>query len=668
MVIAALWGVLALLVTAVLAVALAGRRSATAAVYGPTAAIAALLALIGLAALLGFAEGGSIRLPIGLPLTGAHFAIDAISAVFLVIVGTGGTLASLYELGHGRHEEAPGRVLPFYPAFIAGMTLVLLAADAFSFLLSWEFMSLSSFALVLAHHRDADNRHAAYVYILMASFGTLALILAMGLLAGPGGVYDFAGMRAVPRDALVQASILVLAILGAGSKAGLVPLHIWLPLAHPAAPSHVSALMSGVMTKVAVYGFVRIVLDLAGPSPWQAAVAVIAIGSVTAVVGVMHALMERDLKRLLAYSTVENLGIIFIGIGLAMAFRANGMASAAALALTASLLHALNHSLFKTLLFLGAGAVLSATGVRDLERLGGLIHRMPVTALMFLVGALAIAALPPLNGFVSEWLMFQAILISPNLSEWGLKLSVPAAGAMLALAAALSAATMIRCFGIAFLGRPRSLEATGAHEADRLSLAAMSLLAFSCVLAGVLPGLLIDALAPAVRAITGASMPQQGDLAWMTIVPIAESRSSYSGLLVLGFVVMSALLAAETVHRLASRRLRRAPAWDCGFPDPSPVTQYTAESFAQPARRVFGEVFFRARERVTMPRPGDPSPARLEVERHDVIVEGLYLPIAGLVEGAAGRLNALQFLSIRRYLTLVFALLVALLLMVALWP
>src|SRR5262249_36380459 len=351
----------------------------------------------------------------------------------------------------------------------AGMSIVVLADDAFTFLVSWEFMSLSSWALVMAHHRVADNVRAGYVYLIMASFGTLALLLTFGLLAGAGRPHSlFPLPRAHPSSALA-ASILILALIGAGSKAGLVPLHAWLPLAHPAAPSHVSALMSGVMTKVAVYGFVRIAFDLIGEPAWWWSMVVLALGGITAVMGVLYALMQHDLKRLLAYHTVENIGIIFIGLSLALAFKAYGMAWAAALALTAGLLHVFNHSVFKSLLFFGAGAVLTSTGERDMEHLGGLIHRMPQTAFVFLVGCAAISALPPLNGFVSEWLTFQAILLSPQLPSWGLKLLVPSVGALLALSAALAAACFVKAFGVTFLGRARASAAERARNRSLLS-------------------------------------------------------------------------------------------------------------------------------------------------------------------------------------------------------
>ena len=438
----------------------------------------------------------SLQLPLGLPWIGAHFRIDALAAFFLAVANLGGAAASLFALGYGRHEHSPGRVLPFYPAFLAAMNLVVLADDAFTFLVAWEFMSLTSWALVVAHHHDPDNRRAAYIYIVMASFGTLALLLAFGVLAGGSGGYAFDQMRGATNA--LSGLVLILVLLGAGSKAGLVPLHVWLPLAHPAAPSHVSALMSGVMTKVAVYGFIRIVFDLNGPPAWWWSIVVIPIAGITCALGVLSALMQHDLKRLLAYHTVENIGIIFIGLGLALAFSAHSMPAPAALALTAALFHVFNHSVFKSLLFFGAGAVLTATGERDMEHLGGLIQRMPLTAFVFLTGCLAISALPPLNGFVSEWLTFQAILLTPDVPSWGIKLIVPAVGAMLALSAALAAACFVKAFGVTFLGRPRTPQAEKAQETDRASLTAMFAFAALCLVAGVLPGFVIDGLAPVV--------------------------------------------------------------------------------------------------------------------------------------------------------------------------
>jgi hydrogenase-4 component B len=664
-----LWGVAAFLGTAILAVAVSRRGSATHLVYSATLGISAVMFAIAAAALTGDPAGVStVTLPLGLPWIGSHFRLDALSAFFLVVVNLGGAVASLYGLGYGHHEPAPHRVLPFFPAFLAGMNMVVMADDAFTFLLSLEFMSLASWALVMAHHREQDNTRAGYIYLVMASFGTLALLLAFGLLAGPDGTYTFDAMRAAEPSRFVAAATLVLMLLGAGSKAGLVPLHVWLPLAHPAAPSHVSALMSGVMTKVAVYGFLRVVFDLLGEPAWWSGVVVLFLGGLTAVLGILYALMEKDLKRLLAYSTIENIGVIFVSLGLALAFKANAMPSAAALALTAALFHVLNHSFFKSLLFFGAGAVLTVTGERNMEKLGGLIHRMPLTSFVFLVGCASISALPPFNGFVSEWLAFQAILQSPDLPQWGLKVMVPAVGGLLALSAALAAACFVKAFGITFLGRPRSAAVEQAREVDRYSLAAMFILAALCLLAGILPGLVIDGLSPVTLSLIGNRMPVQMAQPWLSIVPIAESRSSYNGLLVFVFIAVSASLAAFVIHRFASQALRRGPAWGCGFPDVTPAAQYTAVSFAQPIRRVFGTFAFRAREKVEMPPPGATAPARLTVEIHDVVWETFYQPIAGAVGYATEKLNRLQFLTIRRYLTLVFLYLVTLLLVLALWP
>jgi len=652
---------------AVLAILPSRSSTSTAVIYGATLAVSTLALVGSLRFLLGDTPSSDLTLPIGLPWLGAHFRIDALASFFLVVVNLGGSTASLYGLGYGRHESAPNRVLPFFPAFLAGMNLVVLADDAFSYLLCWEFMSLVSWALVMAHHREPGNARAGYVYLVMASFGTLALLLAFGMLAGPAGDYAFSAIRATQHTPYASALVLILMLLGAGSKAGLVPLHVWLPLAHPAAPSHVSALMSGVMTKVAIYGFVRVVFDLLGPPTWPASVIILFLGSITAVMGILYAMMETDLKRLFAYSTIENIGVIFSGLGLALAFQANGLKLAAALAFTAALFHVLNHSLFKSLLFFGAGAVLSATGERNMDRLGGLIHRMAYTSFTVLVGCVAISALPPFNGFVSEWLIFQAVLQSPDLPQWALKVMVPAVGAMLALAAALAAACFVKAFGVSFLGRPRSAMAEKACEVDRFSLAAMFILAALCLLAGILPGLVIDTLSPVAVEILAGRMPVQADEAWLSIVPIAESRSSYNGLLVMVFITTSASLAVFFIHRFASHALRRGPAWGCGFADPTPAAQYSGGSFAQPFRRVFGTMVFHARDRVEMPSPGDIRPARLRIELHDLIWETMYAPIAGAIGRSSERLNRLQFLTIRRYLSLVFVTLVTLLLVLAIW-
>jgi hydrogenase-4 component B len=661
-----LWCVLAFLVAAVAAIVAGLRWNATVPVYCATALISVLACAVGVTALLTHLSA-ALQLPLGLPGIGSNFRLDVLSGLFLAVVNLGGAGASIFGLGYGRHEAFPGRILPFFCVFLAAMNLVVLSDDAFTFLLSWELMSLASWALVMAHHGEPENVHAGFVYILMASFGTFALLLAFGLLAGPGGQYSFEAIRLHQPISVVAGLVFLLALVGAGSKAGLVPLHVWLPLAHPAAPSHVSALMSGIMTKVAIYAFIRIVLDLLGPPVWWWGMVLLAAGGASAVMGVLYGLFQTDFKRVLAYSTIENIGIIFIGLGLALSFRADHFEAAAILALTAALFHVINHSLFKSLLFFCSGAILTATHERNLERLGGLIHRMPVTALACLAGCLAISGLPPFNGFVSEWLTFQAILLSPELPQWGLKLGVPAVGALLALSVALAGACFVRLFGIAFLGRPRAPVAANARETDKISLSVLLLFAGLCLLIGVVPGFVIDALGPVSQSLFHGQMPIQATQPWLSLVPISAARSSYNGLTLLMMIAAALVLAFAAISMAASRSTRRAPAWDCGFPITGTLTQYTAGSFSQPIRRVFGTVLFRARETIEIPPPGDSRPARMTVRLQDVIWDVCYAPLSGAVTYLADRLNVLQFLTIRRYLSLVFATLVFLLLVVATW-
>jgi formate hydrogenlyase subunit 3/multisubunit Na+/H+ antiporter MnhD subunit len=653
-----------------LAPAIARRRFANALVYGGCALLAATQALVAFASLaLPAGADALLALPVGLPMSRTLLGWDPLSATFGGLINVVCAIVSVYAIGYGRHESEPERVLPFYPAFLAGMNLVLLANDAFSFLIGWEFMSLASWALVISQHRDAGNRQAGLVYLVMAFGGTLALLTFFGFLSGGAGSYGFAEIRATNFGGVAGPAILLLGLAGTGSKAGLLPLHAWLPLAHPAAPSHVSSLMSGVMTKVAVYAFTRFAFDLVAPDSggyWLGGL-LVALGAMTAVYGVVAALLETDIKRVLAFSTIENIGIVFGALGLSLAFQAAGFGAAAALALTTALLHSVNHAFMKSALFMGAGALVNATGQRDLDTGGGLIRRMPHTAATMLIASAAIAALPPLNGFVSEWLLFQAVLASPALSGWFLKLVVPAAGAAFALAAALAAAAFVRLFGIAFLGRPRSDAAREATETDTICRVAMLATAGACVVLGALPALAIEPLQVVVRDLIGLRMPDGWGGPWRSLVPMPTSASSYNGLIVLIFVASSAVIAAIALRLIASGAVRRVPAWDCGYPDARPGTQYSAVSFAQPLQRVFGSTLFGAREQVSMPPPGDTRAAVATVTWRDLPWQLGYRPLAGAVLWLAERLNALQFLTIRRYLMLVFAALVMLLVVVASW-
>jgi hydrogenase-4 component B len=657
--------VVGLLGVSALSLILTSRRAATPIVYGACLAISLALCV---AAILFIRQMPSQAvLPLGLPWLGAHFRLDPLASAFLAIINFGAASASFYALGYGRHEAEPARALPFYPAFLAAMNLVVVADDAYSFLFAWELMSLTSWALVMVQHRAAKTGYAGFIYLIMASFGTFALLFTFGLLAGAHGGYNFEAIRTHHLSTGLAGFALVLAVVGTGSKAGLVPLHVWLPLAHPAAPSHVSALMSGAMTKVAIYAFIRIAFDLMGDPTWLWSLPPLLLGGVTAAIGVLYALMETDLKRVLAYSTIENVGIIFVAAGLALAFKASGLAGAAALALTAALFHSLNHMLFKGALFFGAGSVIVATGEQDMERMGGLIRRMPLSSGAFLAASMAISALPPFNGFASEWLIFQSILVSPQLPQMGLKLLVPAIGVLLALAAAFAAACFVRAFGATYLGRARTAAAAQAVEADRWSLAAMLVCAALCLLAGLLPGIVVDWLQPAVTALVAGHMPPQASIPWLSIVPVSASRSSYNGLLLFGFVTASASLAVVAIHCFASRTVRKAPPWDCGYPSLGVVAQYSATSLAQPIRRVFATMTFVAHEQVEIPPPGDPRPAILRRFLCDPVWDFMYAPVASAVGASATLLNHIQFFTIRRYLSFVFAALIVLLVVLAIW-
>jgi hydrogenase-4 component B len=641
-------------------------RQALGAVY-PFCVVAAIGACVADISVLAGHDGFKIALPMGWHPTGLRLHLDQLSAFFGLILNLGIAASSLYGIGISR-DDLSKRIEPYYPAFCAAMNLVLLADDAFGFLFFWELMSLSSWALVISRHEDEDNRKAAYVYIIMAAMGTMGLLFAFGGMAGTAGGYGFDEIRAAKLTPLVSGLVLAAALFGTGSKAGLMPMHAWLPLAHPAAPSHVSALMSGVMTKVAIYGIIRIVFDLLGAPQWWWSLPFIIMGAATAVGGLLYAVQDRDLKRLLAYSTIENIGIVFAGLGLAIAFKATGFAAAAAVAMAAALLHSLNHSWFKSLLFLGAGAVLHATGRKDLDGLGGLIHRMPKTAFFWLIGALSISALPPLNGFVSEWLLFQAVLAGPAFPEPVLRFLSPVVAAMLALAAGLAAACFVRAFGMVFLGRPRSKEAAEAHEVPFVQSAAIGALAALCVLGGLFGGFSAWAIGPLLKSLAGTELQSLvNGPTRLSLIAFTQERSIYDAPTIALFVAFSSIATMLVVHFISNRVTRRAPAWDCGFPDASPATQYTASSFSQPLRRVYKDIVLGSVEVLEMPPPGDLKPARFAVRYRDYAWRIFYAAPAAALFAVAVRANAFQFLTIRRYLVLMFSTLIALLLLIAVW-
>jgi formate hydrogenlyase subunit 3/multisubunit Na+/H+ antiporter MnhD subunit len=478
------------LATAWLAIGLAGMaaprslRLASRLLFPAGALVGLLLAAVALQAL--FAAPATRVLPLGLPDLPFHARMDALSAFFLLLLGGVVVGVSTFACGYLRAGEgaSPGMQCLCYHAFLASMALVLVADDAYFFMVAWETMALASFFLVTSDHRHAEIRRAGYLYLLIAHLGAISILLCFGALQAGSGDYSFAAMRLIEQPPQWGALAFLLALAGFGAKAGIVPLHVWLPEAHPAAPSPVSALMSGVMLKTAVYGMLRVTLDLIGFTVWWWGVVALAVGLVGALFGIIFAAVQTDMKRLLAYSSIENIGFIMAGFGLTLLFRGFGMGALAALALTATLYHCLNHAFFKSLLFLATGSVLHATRERSLGRLGGLIHRMPWVAWCALIGTVAIAGLPPLNGFVSEWLLFQSLL--PGIgapSPLVAVLTVLALG-MMALTAGLCAACFVKAFGITFLGRARRPAAAAAREVDGFSLTAMLMLTSICVVAG----------------------------------------------------------------------------------------------------------------------------------------------------------------------------------------
>ncbi len=606
---------------------------------------------------------------IGLPWLNWHLRLDPLSGWFLVIIGAVTLAVAAYGPGYVReftHGSQSLAVLgSFTGLFIAGMELVVLADDAFAFLVAWELMSISSYFLVAYQHQHAANRRAAFLYLLMAHLGAVAILLAFGILAHAGGDFTFTALRAASLSGNWATIAFALALFGFGIKAGLVPGHAWLPEAHPAAPSHISALMSGVMLKIAVYGFIRVVFDLIGEIHWQWGVAALLIGSITALFGVLYAMMQNDLKRLLAYSSIENIGIIFLGLGLAMIFFATGHLIPGVIALSAALFHCLNHAMFKSLLFLGAGAVVHAAHETDLDHMGGLIRRMPHTAALFLIGCLSIAALPPFNGFASEWLTFQAALQTPVIESGVLRIVIPVAAAMLALTAALGAGAFVKVYGIAFLGRGRSRHINHAREVGWGMRGAQAWLAGLCLLLGLLSPLAIDALQPINQMLVGIVLPAQSAGSWLVLAPVSAATAAYAAPFIIAMLLLAAL-AARILLRLHGNMSapRRSAPWDCGFGPLTVRMQYTAHSFAMPLRRIFSPAW-KLKEIVeeTPPKSVAQQPATLRylLQIHDRFWNWLYEPIAQALQRTTRVVGLLQSGNVRIYLTYSFVTLLILL-------
>lgn len=599
-----------------------------------------------------------LMLPIGLPDLPFHLRLDPLASMFLALLGATATGVSVFSAGYFRQGEgvAPGLLCLQYHLFLASMGLVLLANDAYAFMVGWELMALSSYFLVTTQHRIAEIRSAGFLYLLMAHLGALSILLSFGILQGGSWQFTFDAMRTAHLSPAWATAAFMLALVGFGAKAGLVPLHVWLPEAHPAAPSPVSALLSGVMLKMAVYGLLRVAFDLLRSPLWWWGLVPLAGGLLTALYGAVFAAVQTDMKRLLAYSSIENVGLLFTGLGLAIVFYGVGMMPLAALALLATLYHTLNHAAMKSLLFLGTGSVLHATGERNLGRLGGLIHRMPWVAALTLVGALALAGLPPLNGFVSEWLLLQSFLFADEIPRTFVNLLIPLGAAVVALCAALAGYVMVKFYGVIFLGQPREASLAQAHDCGRLERLGLSWLAALCLGLGLAPAEIVRALAPVTRALTGSAVPQSGG-SWWLLAPVPTRAVSYSPLVFLLAVAAVIALTVLLVRLFYHQRIRRAHPWDCGFGEINARMQDTAEGFGQPIRNIFQSFFAIERE---LPKPSDAAP-HYRILITDRIWRGLYRPIAGWVRRAADTVAVLQRGRISAYLLYSFVTLVALL-------
>jgi len=618
-----------------------------------------LLALVALASLTAPVEQRTLI--IGLPDLPMHVRQDALSSVFLLLLGVVSAGVSVFAAGYFRRGQGtpPGLLCLQYHVFLASMGLVLLADDAYAFMVAWETMALSSYFLVTAQHGLAEIRRAGFLYLLIAHLGALTILLSFGVMQGGSWQFTFDAMRGAHLSPQWASVAFLLALAGFGAKAGLVPFHVWLPEAHPAAPSPVSALMSGVMLKTAVYGVLRVSFDLLGHQEWWWGLVPLALGLFAALFGAVFGAVQTDMKRLLAYSSIENLGVIFSALGLALVFRGAGMPALAALALIALLYHSLNHAFIKSLLFLGTGAVLHSTGERNLGRLGGLIHRMPWVAALTLVGALAMSGLPPLNGFVSEWLLLQAFLFAHQVPQTFINMLLPLGAALLVLAAALAAYVMVKFFGVTFLGRPREAGLARAHDAGVLERIGLVWLALGCIALGLLPTYVIGALRPVGQQL-GAALPPGPPSPWWLLAPVPGRQVSYSPVvffLAIVAIVITTMLAVRLFYHGHRRAVRP---WDCGFGELTPRMQDTAEGFGQPIRHIFGTFFAITRE---LPSPFDRAP-RYSVTVADRIWQGLYLPLGRLVQRATDAVAWLQQGRIATYLLYSFVTLVLLLALV----
>lgn len=617
----------------------------------------ALILAASLAGLLVAVFGFSGKAPSSLELpwvTPFHFslAVDRLSAFFLLLICSVAVPVTMFAAPYfdlHYSEQRRNWTWAFFSLFLLSMIVVVTASSVFAFLAGWELMTFVSAGLILIEGDSKERRHNVFIYLLMMHAGAAAVAACFFLFLPFSHNLDFGAIRAASTNlpAGIRVWIIFLAFVGFGTKAGIIPLHLWLPRAHPIAPSPISALMSGIMLKTAVYGFVRLTFDFLGGGPTWFGYVVLFAGGVSGLLGVLYAIAEHDLKRLLAYHSVENIGIIYLGLGTSLVFLGHHEPLWAALALTAALLHTFNHALFKSLLFLGAGAISSATHTVDLEDLGGLQRRMPITGTTFLIGCCSIVGLPLFNGFISEWLTFRSFLAGSVLANTKAQIVLPLMVGVLALIGGLAAACFVKAFGVAFLGRPRSAMAEDAVEVPLSMRGGMILLAAACLLIGVLPGPLLRPLVALGQVlIPGAGVPEE-TMSIARIIP-------WTAAIVLGACALCALL---------KRRKRMTRTWACGLPGLSTRMQYTSTVFSKPIRFVFARVYRPDRKVEQFPadQPYFPVSISYRSVRTTSYERALYRPFVELFVSLAHRLRRLQTGNIQVYLLYIFLALVALL-------
>jgi hydrogenase-4 component B len=586
-----------------------------------------------------------------LPLSGVQLGLDPLGGFFMALVGAVAVVVGPYAIGYARRERLCGAAPAVLPLFVAAMLLVPAAGAITTFLLAWELMAVASLVLVLAEHARPPVRSAALVYAVMTQLGFVAILVGLMVLSAAGGADRFGDLHGIPRGA--RTAVFLLTVAGFGSKAGLVPLHAWLPRAHPEAPSPVSALMSAAMVNLGVYGICRIDMQLLGPGPRWWGLTLMVVGGVSALYGVVQASVATDLKRLLAYSTTENLGLIALALGAATLFAASGAHGPATIAAVAAMLHVIAHAAFKSLGFLAAGSVLAATGLRDLDRLGGLARRMPATTTLFGVAALGACGLPLGAGFVSEWLLVQSLIHTAPQHAAALALTTPLAVGAVALTTGLGVAAMVKAFGIGFLARPRSAPAAEAREAPGSMLAGMAVAAGACVVLAVAPSVVAPALRRAVAALPAARAVEFTDLG--ALVRLPGLQGSIAPGVIAGGVVVAALAVAVLARWRRTRRPAPAtlPLWACGADDLTERMQYTATSFAEPLQRVFDDVLRPDTNIEVVPNAGSRYLADKITYRSsigDAIEERFYTPVVQAVSAAAGLVRRAHTGSVHLYL------------------